>query len=451
MNKENLLRARSNIVFILALAVGFALVMWIERHSAPPERTASAVHAGSNTAAAIAYSGDLPPLAEPRALSDQEREWARIAWTYFENNTDPKTGLVNSVDKYQAATMWDTGSTLLALLAARRLELLPEKEFDARMKSILASLGAMPLYDDLLPNKSYSTATLEMVDYAGKPAAQGIGWSAIDIGRMLVPLTIVAWNHPRHTEAARRVIARWQLARMTRDGMLVGMHGNGNGKLELLQEGRLGYEQYAAKAAALLGTDAVEALDYKARLGFADVYGIKVPHDLRDAQTSGGHNYVVSEPYLLDGLEFGGDRISREFAWRVYRAQEQRFRETGKLTAVTEDHVDQAPYFVYNTVYSNGKAWNALTEKGEDASRLRSLSVKAAFGWHALYRSDYTGKLVQEVGSLFDPERGWYAGKYEEGGAVNKAVTANTNAVVLESLAYIAGGRMLGHAQGEKP
>ncbi|WP_194724501.1 DUF3131 domain-containing protein [Noviherbaspirillum malthae] len=443
MNKENLLRARSNIVFILALAVGFALVMWIERHSAAP--------AGSSTAATIAYSRDLPPLAEPRALSEQEREWARIAWTYFENNTDPKTGLVNSVDKYQAATMWDTGSTLLALLAARRLELLPEKEFDARMKSMLASLGAMPLYDDLLPNKSYSTATLEMVDYTGKPAAQGIGWSAIDIGRILVPLNIVAWNHPRHTEAARRVIARWQLARMTRDGVLVGMHGNGNGKLELLQEGRLGYEQYAAKAAALLGTDAVEALDYKAQLRFADVYGIKVPHDRRDAQTSGGHNYVVSEPYLLDGLEFGGDRISREFAWRVYRAQEQRFRETGKLTAVTEDHVDQAPYFVYNTVYSNGKAWNALTEKGEDASRLRSLSVKAAFGWHALYRSDYTGKLVQEVGSLFDPVRGWYAGKYEEGGAINKAVTANTNAVVLESLAYIAGGRLLGHAQGEKP
>ncbi|WP_151638684.1 DUF3131 domain-containing protein [Noviherbaspirillum aerium] len=454
MNKENLLRARSNIVFILALAVGFALVMWIEKHSVPSQ-AANASEPGAQASAGgqaqIRYSGDVPPLAEPRALSEQEREWARIAWKYFDNNTDPKTGMVNSVDKYQAATMWDTGSTLLALVSAHRLELLNEKEFDARMENILESLAGMPLYDGLLPNKSYSTATLEMVDYAGKPAAQGIGWSAIDIGRMLVPLSIVAWNYPRHTEAARRVVSRWQLARMTRDGMLVGMHQNDGGKLELLQEGRLGYEQYAAKAAALLGTDATEALDYKAQLGFADVYGIAVPHDRRDAQATGGHNYVLSEPYLLDGLEFGGDRISREFAWRVYRAQEERFRQTGKLTAVTEDHVDQAPYFVYNTVFSNGKAWNTLTEKGEDASRLRSLSVKAAFGWHALYRNDYTGKLTQEVGTLFDPQRGWYAGKYEEDGAANKAITANTNAVVLESLAYIAGGRLLGHAKGEKP
>ncbi|MEC4721903.1 DUF3131 domain-containing protein [Noviherbaspirillum sp. CPCC 100848] len=448
MNKENLLRARSNIVFILALAVGFALVMWIEKHSGPPQAGSASANAQG---ARIQYSSDMPAPAEPKPLSDQEREWARIAWKYFDNNTDPKTGLVNSVDKYQAATMWDTGSTMLALISAHRLDLLAEKEFDARMSKLLDSLAGMPLYDNLLPNKSYSTATLEMVDYTGKPAAQGIGWSAIDIGRMLVPLTIVAWNFPQHTEAARRVVGRWQLARMSRDGALVGVHETEGGKLELLQEGRLGYEQYAAKAAALLGTDAAEALDYKAQLEFADVYGIKVPHDRRDARTSGGHNYVVSEPYLLDGLEFGGDRISREFAWRVFRAQEERFRQTGKLTAVTEDHVDQAPYFVYNTVFSNGKTWNTLTEKGEDAGRLRSLSVKAAFGWHALYRNDYSGKLIKEVAALYDPQRGWYAGKYEEGGAANKALTANTNAVVLESLAYIAGGRLLGHAQGEKP
>ncbi|HEV2611027.1 MAG TPA: DUF3131 domain-containing protein [Noviherbaspirillum sp.] len=454
MNRENLLRARSNIIFILALAVGFALIMWIERASVPP---AAAKAAGITTTAAnaattqpVTFSPDIPTQPEPRPLDKREIEWARTAWKYFENNINPKTGLVHSVDKYEAATMWDTASFLLALISVERLDLLPQKEFDALMGKALQSLGRMPLYDAALPNKSYSTADLAMVDYAAKPSPNGIGWSAIDIGRLLVPLTIVAWNYPEHTDAARRVIARWSLQRLTRDGVFIGAQVGDDGKQSLLQEGRLGYEQYAAKAAQLLGIDAAEAHDYRAQLAYAEIGGIQVPHDRRDARTMGAHNYVLSEPYVLDGLEFGWDRISREFAWRVYRAQEERFRATRLLTAVTEDHVDQAPYFVYNTVFSNGKPWSTITEKGEDASRLRSLSVKAAFGWYALYRTDYTEKLIDAVSAQFDPERGWYAGIYEETGAANKAITANTNAVVLESLAFIATGKLMSYRQENK-
>ena len=115
------------------------------------------------------------------------------------------------------------------------------------------------------------------------------------------------------------------------------------------------------------------------------------------------------------------------------------------LTAVSEDHVDRSPYFVYNTVFTNGKPWNTLTEKGEDVSALRSLSVKAAFGWHALYRSEYTARLITAVAPLHDPAKGWYAGLYEEGNKPNTSVNANTNAVVLESLAYIAHGKLLSY------
>ena len=175
------------------------------------------------------------------------------------------------------------------------------------------------------------------------------------------------------------------------------------------------------------------------------IYDIFVPYDQRDTKNLGAHNYVLSEPYILDGLEFGWDYISREFSWRVYRVQEERFRKTGILTAVTEDHIDQPPYFVYNTVFTNGKSWNTLTEKGEDASALRTLSIKAAFGWHALYRSKYTNKLIQEISSLYHPSNGWYSGIYEESNIPNKSINANTNAVILESLAYIAHGKLLSY------
>ena len=80
------------------------------------------------------------------------------------------------------------------------------------------------------------------------------------------------------------------------------------------------------------------------------------------------------------------------------------------------------------------------------ASRCRScapLSAKAAFGWHALLRTPYTTQLVEAVAGLNDPAGGWYAGRYEAGGKPNQSLNANTNAVVLESLAYMARGPLL--------
>ena len=166
------------------------------------------------------------------------------------------------------------------------------------------------------------------------------------------------------------------------------------------------------------------------------IYDVPVPIDIRDPEQYNAHNYVVSESYVLDGLEFGWDRISGEFAQRVFLAQEARYKETGVLTAVSEDNIDQAPYFVYNTVYSSGSAWNAITEDGDDASEFRTLSTKAAFGWDALFDTDYTNTLVATAQELFDPEKGFYSGYYEVLDRPNKALTANTNGIILESIAY---------------
>lgn len=443
---ENLVKARSTIVFIVALLTATLLAVWIERESARhPEEERSESGAAMP---ALNASSDLPALPRPQPLTPAQRDMARLAWKYFENNTDAATGLANSVQDYPAATMWDTASYLLALVSARRLELLPQAEFDRRMERALRSLARMPLYENVLPNKSYDVRTLAMVDYAGKEALKGIGWSAIDIGRLMVPLNIVAWRYPQHTALARQVIGRWNTSRLAQNGMLYGAAPGADGTAQLLQEGRLGYEQYAAKTFSLLGLDVHVAQDYLRQIAFIDIHDIAVPYDRRDPKKFGAGNFVVSEPYVLDGLEFGWDSQSRELAWRVYRAQEQRFHKTGKLTAATEDNLDRPPYFLYNTVYSGGKPWNPVTEKGDSMPELRTVSVKAAFGWHALYRSDYTARLMEAVAPLHDKEKGFYAGLYEADGAPNKAITANTNAVVLESLAFIAGGRLLSLGEG---
>jgi hypothetical protein len=184
-------------------------------------------------------------------------------------------------------------------------------------------------------------------------------------------------------------------------------------------------------------------LDYFTYLRFEDVNGIQVGTDVRDNIRFGANNAIVSEPYILDGIEFGFDQTSQELAWRVYQAQEARFQQEGILTAVSEDNIDEAPYFIYNTVFSNGKAWNTLSEDGREWPEFKSISTKAVFGWHALYNTPYTKTLLDSMANANDPKLGWFSGIYEKDMRVNKALTANTNGIILESLAYKAFGRLI--------
>jgi hypothetical protein len=431
--KQSLVRARSHLIFLTGLVTAFGLVGWLEGLSV----------GNANTPEAIIEANADVKIAPTRPLTAQEMAWAKTAWRYFQNNTMPETGLVNSVDKYNASTLWDTSSYLMAVIAAQRLGIIDQNEFDTRIAKALDSLAKMPLFEGKLPNKSYNTISLQMVDYTNQPSEKGIGWSAIDIGRALVPLNVLAWNYPQHTASVKKVMERWDTQPMLVKGTLQGAAVTAAGKTEYLQEGRLGYEEYAAKSFNLMGLDVANALRYTDFLTFVDIDGIQVATDSRSAQQYGAHNYVVSEPYILDGVEFGWDHLSQELAWRVYKVQEKRFEDTGILTAVSEDNIDKPPYFVYNTVFTNGKIWNAITEKGEDASQFKTLSTKAAFGWHMLYETPYTQKLMDKAATLTDPERGWYSGVYEVSGEPNKALTANTNGIILETLAYKQSGKLM--------
>lgn len=431
--KDGVLKARSQVVFLIGLMSALGLIVLLEHWE---------VEGVVVRRPAVEKTAEIA-VAHPRALTEQEREWALIAWRYFQNNTNEQTGLINSVDHYSASTLWDTASSLMGIIAAYRLEIITQGEFDGRVTKILQSLAKMPLFENQLPNKSYNTESLAMVDYGNKPVERGIGWSAIDIARFLIPMNILAWNYPHHAEAVRAVVKRWDWNKMLRNGYLYGAFVDKNGETVHVQEGRLGYEEYAAKALSLLGMDTLSALEQKDFLKYIRINNIQVPVDSREPEQYGAHNYVVSEPYILDGMEFGWDDTSREFAFRVYAAQQERFAKTGMLTAVSEDNIDQAPYFVYNTVYTSGKAWNCITDEGKNADAFRSVSTKAVFGWHVLYGTPYTNKLIDRIRPLHDPERGWYSGLYEKSQRPNKAITANTNAIVLESLAYKRFGKLV--------
>lgn len=428
--KENLYKARSYIIFLLGLVVAFGIIIELESRDFS--------NMGNFT---VDNTMDFQ-LPKSTNLTAQEMEWARVAWKYFQNNYHPQTGLVNSVDQYPAATLWDTASYLLGLISAYRLEIVDQDTFDVRMAAALEALSNLKLFEGKLPNKAYNTVSTDMINYNNQKTDRGIGWSAIDIGRVLVPLNVLAWNYPQHTAGVKKLLSSWDFDALLHDGVMYGAALDADSVL-LLQEGRIGYEEYAAKSLSLMGRDVFQALKYTDFLKYRSIYGIDIPTDKREPEQYHAHNYVVSESYILDGLEYGWDEISREFAYRVYKAQERRFKETGILTAVSEDNLDRPPYFVYNTVYTSGKSWNCITEAGEDASEFKTISTKAAIGWYCLYQTDYTRQLVKRISKLYDPEKGWYSGIYEKDQTPNKAITCNTNGIVLEALCYKKFGRLV--------
>lgn len=369
-------------------------------------------------------------------LCERCQESARIAWQYFRKNTGP-TGLINAVDGYPSSTMWEAGSSLIAILAAGEFDLIAPKERDDRIAALLAALATQKLYRDELPNKAYSTATNEMTDYTNKPSPGGIGYSALDVSRLLSALDLVACMNPKAAEVAAKVASRYSFCRMIKRGQLFGAAVENGADLPL-QEGRTGYEQYAGRALERLGFQVPVASRYRNEFAAtAEVEGVPILYDKRDPKYYGAVNYVATESYALDAIENGLDAENTPLLRNLFEAQKRRWQRTGLVTAVTEDHVDRPPYFVYNTVFAAGEPWKTITESNYDMSPLRSLSVKAAFSLATLFPAEsYSAVLMEAVGSAYDPDRGYYGGIYESGIGYNRALTANTNGVVLETMLY---------------
>ncbi len=440
--RRNLARARGHIVFLVALVSGLALVLWLETLGDPPQ--------AAEEVAAQATGPDLMqpfeeleplPLAVRGESSVQDMEHARIAWTYFENNVNADTGLANSVHDYPSTTMWETGSYIVAVLSAERLGLIDADDAEDRLALVLDSLSRLRLFEDTLPNKAYHVRTLELVDYANTPSERGLGWSALDVARIVAAFGLIERNHPALAPGVEAVLNGWDLDRMVQDGELIGTNVI-DGETRENQEGRVGYEQYAAKAMMLFGHDAYRAYEVEDNLMVKRVEGQPIPVDTR-LHRGTIPAFVVSEPYLFDGLEFGFDARSHRFATAIYRAQEARYEETGELTAVTESHLNGAPYFAYASVWGGGDPWAVLTFRGDRIDDRRTVATKAAFGWDALFGTDYTAQLVEAVAAVADPDKGFAEGIYEAGGEANTSTTANTNAVVLAALAFKAHGPLM--------
>lgn len=428
--KEGLLAARSHLIILAGIIIASGAIIRLELWK--EERGG---FADMNAPHSV-------PSPQNEELTEQELLYANIAWKYFKNNYNAETGMINSADNYQAFTMHSTGSYLLGAISAHKLEIIDYTEFNERITQALNTLTNLKLFDDKLPNKSYNSITLEMTDYRNASAEKGIGWSSIDIARLIVPILYLKWHHREYFDEINEILRTWKFSYSVADGQLA-KTALVNGKVKYYQEGRFGYEEYAAKSFIHIGLDAYNSLMNLDKIKLVKIYDIDVPADIREPSAYSANNYVLSDPFINEGLEFGLNSISKQFAWQIYCAQEKRYQTENILTAVGEDHIDTIPYFVYNTVYSNGLAWNCITPSGANADDYKTLSVKSAFGWFALFRTEYSKKLIERISDCYDINKGWYAGIYEKSGKVNKALTCNTNSAILTALCYKKYGSLL--------
>ena len=187
---------------------------------------------------------------------------ANEAWAFVEGNYQPATGLISPIPGYTYATIWDIGSMIEALYSAHGLGLIDDARYAARIDAILSTLLRVRLSDNRVFNKTYDTRTGTMPAADGGRAGVAGGWSATDLGRLLIWLKIVGTGGA-FDRKAEAVVRRIDFNAVVKSGYLWGANRDSAGRLNSYLEGHIGYEQYAARGFALWGHRAEKALSLK--------------------------------------------------------------------------------------------------------------------------------------------------------------------------------------------
>ncbi len=388
-------------------------------------------------------------------LNDVELQTASKAWAYFDRTFFPETGLPQGAVGSDVVTMWDIGSYLAAMVSARRTNVLDKITFDRRMTSVVHWLNSMELNDYGLPNKFYNARTGQMIQGDGKPGQDG--FSALDIGRMLIWLRYVRNEFITYATAIDRAVLRFNFRNiLDSDGLLHGAARTSDGPIKLFREGRLGLQQYAALGFKLWGFNVNQSLSIRHQSAIT-IFDHWLPFDNRPTGNPAQFAAVTTRMAMLAGLEFGfavphskksgKNSFMRKLADAVYLVQKARFSQQGRLTARDSHLMDHPPYYVIDSIFVNGAPFATIDNKGNYVPEAAIISIKAAYAMWALYDSPYTDALIEALAPIYDEYGGWFSGTYEKNGAINRVITLDCNAIILEALAFKAFGVLINHSE----
>ncbi len=358
------------------------------------------------------------------------KQVANDAWRYINANYDKKTGLVRATPDWEHTTLWDIGAQLFAVYSARQVGVINQAEYVRRMKLTLGTLERLKLYRDMSFNRIYNTSNGATDEGRG-------GWSATDMGRFLLALKLIETKDPQFAAQVARIAHRNKFDEMTKNGYLQGQMIGDSGKPWTFQEGRIGYEQYIAQGFHQWGAKVDSALTYSQNAQPVKVLGVDLVQDKRYSDR------LLSEPFILYGIEMGLSPEMNTLAANVLKAQEARFKSTGIVTIASEDAVGIAPhYFYYYCVYCNRKPFIIDLVTGDaNLDNPRWVSTKGAFGWNAIMPSAYTKQAFDRVAKARDAKHGWASGVFEGTGESTNTYDVNTASILLEIAAYQLGGK----------
>lgn len=369
--------------------------------------------------------------------SPTEAARARAAWAYFRASRSGQTGMVEAISGAGFTTPAAIGDQIAATIAADRLRIIDRREFDDTISATLAFLAAMPLSNGEMPARFYSTRDGTPMDPPN--AGSDPGWSAVEAGRLLVWLRILAQRYPVYEPFVAKAVARWETCRAIDEaGQLRRSLPGAQGFVNTVDTGT-GYADYAAQGFRAWG-ETVSPSSTEPGGATVSVEGAEFP--------LAGREPLHSVPLGLLAIEFGwktpqGAGLGRERAveQQLWDAQTARWKRTGIATARADFRRTAAPYALTDAVLAAGYPWSTADHSGAGQSsraypELALVSTRAATLLAALHDGDHAEHLSKTVETLYDPGAGWYEGRYEATGAYEWTRTSATNAAVLETLLY---------------
>lgn len=364
--------------------------------------------------------------------SPTEEARGRAAWAYFRASRSGQTGVVEAISGAGFTTPAAIGDQIAATIAADRLRIIDQREFDDTISATLSFLAAMPLSNGEMPARFYSTRDGGLMD--PPTAGSDPGWSAVEAGRLLVWLRILAQRYPVYEPFVTKAVSRWQTCRAIDEAghlrrALPGAQGFVNSV-----DGGTGYAAYAAQGFRAWG-ETVSAPLAEAGGATVSVEG--------DEFALAGPEPLHSVPLGLIAIEFGwktpqGASLGQERALelKLWDAQTARWNRTGIATARGDFRRTTTPYALTDAVLAAGYPWSTADPSGKAYPELALVSTRAATLMTALHGGEHSQRLSKTIDTLYDPGAGWYEGRYEAAGSYEWTRTSATNAAVLEALLY---------------
>ena len=358
---------------------------------------------------------------------------AKSAWSYFEQLTNPDTGLVpatawledDKVQSYNFSTMWDTGSLILAILSAHSIGLLSNAEFAERTGAVLGGL-ATGIFDGLRLPKGLASTN-------GKASGDD-DYNASDTARLLVSLHLLQ-KYAQKDLGIEGILSSWDLVETIRDGTPLTVRGG-----RLVSSYRSNYAGYIARAFGLWGYPVVSPYS-EPEPGSPFDRGVHILHDVAEFGPIG------AEPHLLEAIELGASDLVIAASEALFAAQVEEYQATGKLVCVSEGPINREPWFVYQGFQIGEDRGHWTVETLDPSPRFKTkgfiravdmINSKGAFLWSAYRPSEYNDLLIGHIREkAMSSVLGFNPGVFSVTGETDQAYSdINTNAVILQSIAY---------------